>query len=272
MDIFSPWLPIIFLMLGLLFGSFINVVIYRLPLMIGVTDDTVQNNNVNLWWPPSHCPKCMNTIKPWDNIPVISWLLLKGRCRHCKVAIPASYPISEFTIGMIYYVLATCYQDSYSVWQIASFAALMTLLYAASVIDIKHLLLPDGLVFSVLWGGLLFSAMDLSPVALKDAVIGVVVSWFVLWCVMSCWEKLLNYEGLGYGDVKLYAAASAWLGWEYFPALLLISVVLGILFYLAIRVGMKFFSKEHHDKDHFYIPFGPSIALAMLIVLFGEVM
>lgn len=261
MELLLPWMPGLFLLLGLLFGSLANVIIYRLPLMIGVSDDG-NETGVNLWWPPSHCPVCKTDIKPWDNVPVVSWLLLRGKCRHCTTAIPAIYPLSELAMGLVWCGLAL-FGASYSPLIVLAWSLLFLLLYTAAVIDFKHLILPDALVFSVLWGGLLLSVSGYAFIRTKDAVYGVVLAWLLLWCVMKLWCVLCKYDGLGNGDVKLFAACGAWLGWQRLPELLLYSALLGLLCYVAIH----FFIKGDDDKQRVYIPFGPAIALTAFVLV-----
>lgn len=264
MDLLIPWMVAIFIPLGLLFGSLANVIIYRLPLMLGVTDeDDSEGAAVNLWWPPSHCPACKSDIKPWDNIPVLSWLLLKGKCRQCGIAIPVIYPVSELAMGLVWGALAWFYLPQWSPQLVLAYALLFMVLYSAAVIDFKHLILPDALVFTVLWGGLLLAASGYSMVRVKDAVYGVAIAWLLLWCVMKLWETFCKRDGLGYGDVKLYAACGAWLGWQRLPELLCFSALVGLLFY----VGVRFFYTQEDDNHRFYIPFGPAIALVAFLLL-----
>jgi len=264
MELLLPWLPGLFLLLGLLFGSLANVIIYRLPLMMGIDNDS-DDAGVNLWWPPSHCPVCKSAIKPWDNIPVLSWLLLRGKCRQCGTAIPAIYPLSELAMGLVWCALAY-FGAPLSPVILLAWAILFLLLYIAAVIDFKHLILPDTLVFSVLWGGVLLSVSGYSFIRPKDAVYGVVLAWLLLWCVMKLWCALCKYEGLGNGDVKLFAAAGAWLGWQHLPELLLCSALLGLLCYAAIYV----ITRRHGETRPVYIPFGPAIALTAFMLVMSR--
>lgn len=121
---FSPWYPWLALLLGLLIGSFINVLIYRLPLMLAQEMAEDAQSGVNLWWPPSHCPQCQHNIMPWDNIPVLSWFLLKGRCRHCQCKISFIYPLSEVITGIIFFLLVYCFYPEFSLLQLAFIALL----------------------------------------------------------------------------------------------------------------------------------------------------
>ncbi|WAD29064.1 prepilin peptidase [Citrobacter braakii] len=265
MDLLMPWMTAIFIPLGLLFGSLANVIIYRLPLMLGVTEgNDAASSSVNLWWPPSHCPVCQSDIKPWDNIPVLSWLLLKGKCRQCGVAIPIIYPISELAMGLVWGALAWLCLPQLSLQLTLAYALLFMLLYTAAVIDFKHLILPDTLVFTALWGGLLMAAAGYSPIRVKDAIYGVAVAWLLLCGVMKLWEAFSKHGGLGYGDVKLYAACGAWLGWQKLPELLCFSALAGLLFYACVRI---FAREDDESNNRLYLPFGPAIALAAFLLL-----
>lgn len=150
MDVlFTPWYPWLALMLGLLTGSFLNVVIYRLPLMLfrdAISDaERERIPNVNLWWPPSHCPRCQHTVMPWDNIPVVSWLLLRGKCRYCHCAISAIYPLSEALIGVVFWALVFCLYPQYSLVQLTFIALFLCLLYTLALIDITTFCCPTVL-------------------------------------------------------------------------------------------------------------------------------
>lgn len=267
--LFSSY-PILALIVGLVIGSFLNVVIYRLPLMVfSQCDDEEGAKPVNLWWPPSHCPQCEKPVLKRDNIPVISWLLLKGKCRFCRTGISAQYPITEAVVGLWFTLMSVYLVPHISVTEFVFCMGFFCILYTLSVIDLKYMLLPDVLVFMLIWGGLLASVLGIIPVKPRDSVLGVVISWAVMYSVMTIYEKIRHQDGLGYGDVKLYAAVSAWIGLDLLPELILISAVLGGFFYLAawayfekiLRVSESPFIKENK-----YIPFGPAIALAALIL------
>lgn len=262
----------VFFPLGLLFGSLCNVLIYRIPLMLGVTEDPNEMDaHVNLWWPPSHCPCCKAPIAPWDNIPVLSWLLLGGKCRHCQAEISLIYPLSELLMGLIWAGLslfcAWLYPPTVAVVLALAYSLFFMVLYAAAVIDFKFLILPDMLVFTLLWGGLLLSASGYSTVRPQEAIGGVAVGWLLLWCVMKLWLLLSKTDGLGYGDVKLYAACGAWFGWHCLPELLTFSAMLGLIFYAITRL----FTMRSKPDAPFYIPFGPAIALTAFLLLFWRV-
>lgn len=266
MEILLSSLPWIFLPLGMLFGSLANVIIYRLPVMMAVVQ-TPEHSNINLWWPPSHCVSCKENIKPWDNIPVISWFILKGKCRKCDQPISALYPISEATMGVAWAGLAFLFSDNVSLLMLTAIAGLFTVLYILSVIDMQHLILPDSLVYLVLWSGLLLVVSGHLTINVEDAIYGVVLAWLSLWGIMIGWFKVRKYEGLGNGDVKLYAACGAWIGWQQLPLLLLSSAVFGIVFWLIVRVCQQ----QNEQQPVRYIPFGPAIAIAAFsLIVIGE--
>lgn len=272
--LFAPYYPWLALGLGLLIGSFLNVVIYRLPVMLfreSADDETLKTlPDVNLWWPPSHCPICQTNIKPWDNIPVLSWLLLRGKCRCCKCAIPFQYPLSEALIGVGYFLLVFCYYPQYSVLQIAFFALFFSVLYTLAMIDLKTFILPDSLVYLLLWAGLIASVRNLIPVSPRDCVIGAAFIW-AFSCVMArgfAW--ITHKEGFGNGDVKLFAACAAWVGSENIAHLMLGSAALGAVFFLLRWLMAR--RSNSQETDGGYIPFGPAIAIAAVIIMHMEVL
>lgn len=267
--LFSSY-PILALIVGLVIGSFLNVVIYRLPLMLfSQSEEEEGAKPVNLWWPPSHCPQCEKPVLKRDNIPVLSWLLLKGKCRFCRTGISAQYPITEAVVGLWFALMSMYLVPHMSVTEFVFCMGFFCVLYTLSVIDLKYMLLPDTLVFLLLWGGVLASVLGIIPVKPRDSVLGVVISWAVMYSVMALYKKIRHQDGLGYGDVKLYAAVSAWIGLDLLPELILISAVLGGFFYLAAWAYYEKILRVSESpliKENKYIPFGPAIALAALIL------
>lgn len=264
--------PVLALIVGLVIGSFLNVVIYRIPLMLyaRLGGEHHAQPSVNLWWPPSNCPQCQNPVWKRDNIPVLSWLLLKGKCRFCSTSISMQYPITEAIVGVWFTFLACWYLPEFTVIQVTCFFLFFCILYSLSVIDIENMLLPDSLVFLLLWCGLLCSVSGIIPVRIQSSLYGVVGSWTLLYITMELYEKLRHREGLGYGDVKLFAAVSAWLGIELLPELILISSITGGFLYLATHLYYKNVqpdTESHGEeiKDR-YIPFGPAIAIGAIIL------
>ena len=268
------------IVLGLLVGSFLNVVIYRLPLMMerdwrsqaremlgdstAVAEDQ-PDTPFNLFTPRSRCPDCGTQIKAWQNIPVVSWLLLRGRCAACKAPIAKRYPIIELASGML---------SGLVIWQIgggpAGLAALFFVwcLIALTVIDFDHQLLPDSITHLLLWAGLLLSAAapawDLPMPELSSSVLGAAAGYLSLWSIYWLFKLATGKEGMGYGDFKLLAALGAWLGYELLPLVILLSAAVGSV------TGIAMVAVLGRDRQ-IPIPFGPYLAGAGLIaLLWGE--
>lgn len=273
---FAPWYASITLMLGLLIGSFLNVVIYRLPIMLmrEMIDDEQRDKlpNVNLWWPPSHCPQCQHNVMPWDNIPVISWLLLRGRCRHCHGKISGIYPLSEAMIGLAFWALVFFLYPQYSLVQLAFIALFLCLLYTLAIIDINTFFLPDSLVFLLLWAGLIASVRNLIPVSPRDSVMGAVFIWGFTWLMAEGYHWVTGREGFGKGDVKLFSACAVWLGVANIAVLMLGSALLGIVFFLLRYCYTRRYPSRSQLSQQGYIPFGPAIALMSVYLLYTEVL
>ncbi len=254
---------------GLLIGSFLNVVIYRLPKMLErewleecheYFPDKVpapEKGVFNLCLPRSHCPKCHNTVRAIDNIPVFSWLFLKGKCRHCETPISARYPAIELltavTLGLGAYTLTGSY------WALAVLAATCALI-ALCFIDIDTMLLPDHITLPLMWSGILLAVFGISPVSLQDSVMGAIVGYLTLWTVYKVFKLLTGKEGMGYGDFKLLAALGAWLGWQLLPMVILISSLVG-------AIGGLFLMKLNNTGKETPFPFGPYLVLGGWICL-----
>ncbi len=251
---------------GLLIGSFLNVVIHRIPKMMQRESDNYvaqesgkeppHTGRYNLMVPRSACPHCGHQITALENIPVISWLALRGKCSKCKAPISARYPAIELLTGLLSGVL---------VWTFGSgMAGLATLLFlyllvAMTFIDVDTQLLPDDLTYPLLWAGLLVNLHG-TFVPLQDAVIGAAAGYLVLWAVYWLFKLATGKEGMGYGDFKLLAALGAWLGWAMLPTIILLSSVVGAV----VGISLIVFAKRGRDKP---IPFGPYLAAAGLIAL-----
>lgn len=269
----------VFLMLvlvtGLMIGSFLNVVIYRLPKMLLAQFEGNEIPSFNLCWPSSHCPVCKKPILKRDNIPVFSWLVLKGKCRHCRAGIPVRYLISEAVVGLWFTLEAWGMLPHVTAGEFIFSTSFFCVLYALAMIDLKHMLLPDSLVYMLLWGGMLASVMDIITVTPLQSVLGITVSWCIMFSVMTLYKMIRGQDGLGNGDVKLYSAVSAWLGLDLLPQLILISSILGCVFYLVVRV---YYAVKPGDTEKPFItedkavPFGPAIALTALILFHVNVM
>jgi leader peptidase (prepilin peptidase)/N-methyltransferase len=263
---------------SLMVGSFLNVVIYRLPIMMErswnteIAEYTASQNQAtpkadtlvepvfNLLKPDSRCPKCQHKIRVWENIPLMSWLLLKGKCSQCKHPISVRYPLVELTTGLL---------STWVAWHfgfgLAGFAAVVAtwLLIAMTFIDLDTMLLPDQLTLSLLWLGLLLSIG--SPfVSSQDALIGAAVGYLSLWSLYWVFKLITGKEGMGYGDFKLLAAVGAWVGWQHLPVVILLSSFVGAV------VGVTLLTMQGKDKSQ-PIPFGPYLAAAgWLTLLYGD--
>jgi leader peptidase (prepilin peptidase) / N-methyltransferase len=251
---------------GLLIGSFLNVVIHRVPKMMQRESDNYvafesgqplpNTDHYNLVVPRSACPHCNHQITALENIPVISYLLLRGKCASCKAPISPRYPVIELLTGVL---------SAFLVWRFGSgFAGLATLLFAylliaMTFIDADTQLLPDDLTLSLLWCGLLVN-LNGTFVALPDAVIGAVAGYLSLWTIFWLFKLVTGKEGMGYGDFKLLAALGAWLGWSMLPIILLLSSAVGAVVGILLIV----LTKRSRDNP---IPFGPYLAAAGLIAL-----
>ena len=254
---------------GLLIGSFLNVVIYRVPKMMQRESDNYvahesgkelpHTDRFNLMVPRSACPHCGHQITAMENIPVISWLALRGKCRACKAPISPRYPAIELLTGIL---------SALMVWTFGSgamgLAALVFawLLIAMTFIDFDTQLLPDDLTYPLLWLGLLVNLNGMF-VPLHKAVIGAAAGYLVLWGIYWLFKLVTGKEGMGYGDFKLLAALGAWLGWTMLPTIILLSSVVGAV----VGISLIVFTKHGREKP---IPFGPYLAAAGLIaLLFG---
>ena len=259
-----------FFILGLLIGSFLNVVIYRLPLMLEaewttqcrkllqLKDDETRPFNLSL--PRSHCPHCKANIPGWRNIPVISYLLQGGKCHQCEAGISPRYPLIELITALLSLFLAWHYGPSPQLIPALFFSWALIGLF---VIDLQHQLLPDQITLPLLWTGLLFNLQDLFS-SLEMAVLGAVVGYLSLWLIYHAYRLLRGKHGFGYGDFKLLAAIGAWTGWPGIPLVILLSSLSGAI----VGILLILFAKHQYDKP---IPFGPYLAIAGLItLLWGE--
>lgn len=253
--------------IGLLVGSFLNVVIYRLPIMlqrswrkecIDYLQMEVEEDSepFNLSLPLSRCPNCQAPIKPYQNIPVISYVFLKGQCANCKTPISLRYPLIEAFTAILSVLVA--WHFGYTLQ--AGFALVLTwCLIALSFIDIDHQLLPDDITLPMLWLGLLLSLFGLYTDT-NASIIGAISGYMVLWLVYQLFKLATGKEGMGYGDFKLLALFGAWLGWQTLPMIILLSSLVGAV----IGVSMMIFAKHDHNTP---IPFGPYLAAAGWIAL-----
>jgi len=280
--------------LGLFVGSFLNVVIYRLPVMmqrewqqglrelaaeqvsnanesgqnadaaaVQVTEQTANatdDDQFNLSVPRSRCPECGSLIKWWQNVPVISYLLLGGKCAHCKTPISKRYPLIELVTMILSLIVAWKFGPSAQ----AVLGILVTwFLVAMTMIDFDHCLLPDSLTLPLLWVGLVASLFPIFA-DVRAAVIGAAAGYLVLWLVFHTFKLLTGKEGMGYGDFKLLAALGALLGWQQLPMVILLSSLVGAF----VGISLIVFKKQDRSVP---IPFGPYLAAAgWIAMLWGE--
>ncbi len=256
-------------LVGLCIGSFLNVVIHRTPKMLerGWRDQCAElagqapaeEPAYNLWVPRSQCPACGHPIRAIENFPVISYMMLRGRCAACKAPISSRYPLVETLTG----VLSVCAFVRFGATPAALAACVMVwMLIALTFIDFDTQLLPDSLTLPLLWAGLLANVLGAVPsVSLRDAVIGAVAGYFVLWTIYWLFKLIRGKEGMGYGDFKLLAALGAWLGWQMLLPIVLLSSIVGA----AIGMSLVAFKGRDHQVP---LAFGPYLAIAGVISLF----
>ena len=261
---------VIAVVFGLLVGSFLNVVIHRLPKMMQRESDNYvaqesgkplpHTDRYNLMVPRSACPHCGHQISAIENIPVVSYLFLRGKCIECKTRISTRYPFVELLSGALSALLVWHFGSG-----LAGLSALLFayLLIAMTFIDADTQLLPDDLTFPLLWLGLLVN-LNGTFVSLEEAVIGAAAGYLSLWSIYWLFKLTTGKEGMGYGDFKLLAALGAWLGWKMLPVIILLSSLVGAV----IGVSLILFAKHGRNNP---IPFGPYLAAAgMIAMLFGK--
>ncbi len=252
--------------LGLLIGSFLNVVIARLPVMLEMgwksecqqllNLDSPPETKFNLVTPRSQCPSCKHIISSLENIPVISYLIQKGKCRHCGISISTQYPLVEIFTALLTGFIA--FEFGFS-WQALLAMVLAWSLIALAMIDFKTMLLPDNITLPVLWLGIIANYFDLFC-SLEDSVLGAIFGYLSLWLVFQTFKLITGKEGMGYGDFKLLALLGAWLGWQYLIAIILISSVVGSI------IGITLIVTKVLGRD-VPTPFGPYLALGGIICL-----
>jgi len=263
------YLSVIFISLAI--GSFLNVVVYRLPKMMAyswyhecreyladeVKDiDAKKITAMTLSTPNSTCPQCDHKIRFYENVPILSWLLLKGKCSQCKKAIAIRYPLVELSTALLSLLVANHFGVSMQTfWALFITWALIAL----TLIDVDHMLLPDQITLPLLWLGLLVN-INGTFIPLTDAVIGAAVGYMSLFTVFWLFKLVTGKEGMGFGDFKLLSVFGAWLGWQLLPLLILMASVVGAI----VGVSLIVFKKHQRDQA---IPFGPYLAVAGWITL-----
>lgn len=265
------------IILGLLVGSFLNVIVYRLPIMLQrdwraqccdyleIENPTPDNNEssakfevFNLQKPDSHCPLCNHKIRAWENVPVLSYLFLGGKCSSCKTKISIRYPAVELVSGALSGLVAIYFGAT---WLTLALLFFTWSLIALTLIDFDHQLLPDNITLPLIWLGLLVNTLDLGfGVTLRDAVIGAIAGYLVLWAFYWAFKLATDKEGMGYGDFKLLSALGAWMGWQS----LLPTIILSSLVGAVIGIGMIVFRGRDKSAP---MPFGPFLAGAGFIMI-----
>ena len=273
----QAFLIIASLVLGLLVGSFLNVVIYRMPIILqrdwkqqccefleiddSLSEDkshSLKHEAFNLQQPASHCPHCYHKIKPWENVPLISYIALGGKCSNCKAKISLRYPSVEFINGVLSALVAFTFGATWLTLALLIFTCSLLVL---TLIDFDHQLLPDDITIPLLWLGLLVNALDLGfGVSLDDAVIGAIAGYLVLWAFYWVFKLTTNKEGMGYGDVKLLAALGAWMGWQSLLPIIILSSVVG-----AVSGSIMIIALARDNSVP--MPFGPYLSGAGFIML-----
>ena len=258
------------LILGLIIGSFLNVVIYRIPKILEqewksqccelLEVEGKEESKITLSTPNSTCPKCGHEIKPWENIPVISYLFLRGKCSSCKTSISLRYPIIELVTGILS-VAVICALGAN--WAGLTALLLTWVLIALTMIDFDTQLLPDNMTLPLIWLGLIVNSQGLF-VPLETALWGAVAGYLSLWSVYHLFKMMTGKEGMGFGDFKLLAALGAWMGWQLLPVIIILSSLVGAIVGITLIVTMG------RDKN-IPIPFGPYLAAAgWLALLWGN--
>lgn len=243
-------------MIGLAAGSFLNVVVYRLPMMLNKHQPEYECQ-LNLCFPASHCTECKHPLRFWQNIPLLSWLLLQGRCHYCHVKIPLHYPLNELACALLFLGMSLLFDTPFT---LISALVLMWFLLALSLIDSSTYLLPDMLTLPLMWLGLLVHSVT-SEVTIHDSLYGAVAGYLALWSLYWGFKILSNKEGMGYGDFKLLAALGAWMGWQSLPYLCILAALIGLVF-----ITMRAFVRKKTGK----IPFGPCLAIAGAVVYISQ--
>lgn len=248
-------------LLGLAIGSFLNVLIHRLPIMIEQSWAAPANTDApafNLAFPASHCPSCQHPLAWYDNLPLLGFVLLRGRCRHCGNRISWQYPLVELlTSGLFVWSMLT-----HGHWPVAmAWAGFAAALLALAVIDARTTWLPDAITQPLTWGGLMAAALGWTQVSLPAALAGAVAGYLCLWSVYWVFLLITGKEGMGHGDFKLLAALGAWFGWQQLLAIVLIASVSGLLVALVLMWRQRLSNNRQ-------IAFGPFLALAGAWLLF----
>lgn len=271
---------IILFVFGAIIGSFLNVVIYRLPLMLkrkwhndcvmllGASSCPLIQERLNLIHPASHCPKCSARVPLWANIPLIGYFLLNGKCFACKLRISVRYPLTELITAILFVMAGYLTSDTLVLPALLIFISFIICL---SFIDYDTFILPDELTLPLLWLGLIFNLHGAIAQSLASAVIGAVFGYLSLWSIFWLFKLITKREGMGYGDFKLLAAILAWVGYRGLIPIALVASILGIVYFMVLYM----IGKMHHKINvtemlQYQIPFGPFLGMAAFIFIFAD--
>ncbi len=246
---------------GAVIGSFLNVVTFRLPVMMGLVERT-REGPLNLVGPASHCPACGHAIRPWENVPIFSYVILRGKCSACGAGISPQYPLVEAGTALVSALLSLHFGPS---WQLLAALVLFWALICILVIDLRHQIIPDVISLPLVAVGLGVNAFGLFT-SVADAAIGAAAGYGSFWCLYWAVRLATGKEGLGYGDFKLFAALGAWMGWKMLPVVLFIASGTGAV------IGIGLIALGRHGRGR-AIAFGPFLAVGgALTFLWGETM
>ena len=247
-------------LLGTIIGSFLNTIIYRLPLMLGLVARTDNYKKFNLLIPRSHCKKCHSKIPFYLNIPIFSYLMLRGKCFNCKSVISLEYPLIEVLTGLALVWLALFMILSY---ELIFMSILSCTLIVLAIIDLKHLVLPNSITYSLIFLGLLINLL-FSMTPFLYACLGCCLGYLLFFIIEKLFYLIKKEDGLGRGDAKLIAAIGSWVGLDYLPFIILIAACLGILFFIIVMIINK---KSLNQSLNLQIPFGTFLAISCIAII-----
>lgn len=265
---------LILMLFGLIIGSFLNVVVYRLPIILQrkwrlesaeylEISTLADEEKINLIHPASHCPQCKAKIPFWANIPVLGYFIVNGRCYHCQTKISMRYPLVELLTGILFTLAGYISND---IIVLPAFLIFISFIICLVLIDFDTMLLPDELTLSLLWIGLIVNLNGNLAGSLANAVIGALAGYISLWLIYWAFKLFTKKDGMGYGDFKFFAAILSWSGYQAFVVILLLSSTLGIIYYIGLRLSGRLYLNGNSTG---HIPFGPFLGIAGLIVVLG---
>jgi leader peptidase (prepilin peptidase)/N-methyltransferase len=266
---------IVLFILGITIGSFLNVVIYRLPIMLKhkwhndcatLLEIKCTTSPVNLCYPSSHCPKCMAKVPLWSNIPLVGFLLLGGKCFSCKDKISIRYPFIELVAGILFGIAGYLFSGALLLVLLLYISFVLCLIF----IDYDNFILPDELTLPLLWLGILFNIHGMIAGSLENSVIGTMVGYLLLWSIFWIFKLITKRDGMGYGDFKFLAAILAWVGYQGVVPITMVASILGIAYFsIALILGKTLGHAKLHNTLQQHIPFGPFLGSASMIFIFA---